>query len=143
MITSNIATVGKLMSSPVLCAHLNQRVTQLGRLFFELNIHHLPVIDAQGELIGVLSASDVLKAFINKIPLLDQADENTINQNITVGELMTPDPISVSESVSIQEAAALFSKHNFQSLPVVEGRKLVGIITTRDLVRLLSKEPEP
>ena len=139
MISANITTVGQLMSSPVLCAHLNQRITQLGRLFFELNIHHLPVIDANGALIGLLSASDVLKAFMAKVPLLEQADEDSINRNLTVGELMTPDPVSVHESLPIKEAALLFSKHNFQSLPVTSGEKLVGIITTRDLINYLAK----
>lgn len=140
MITANITTVGQLMSSPVLCAHLNQRITQLGRLFFELNIHHLPVIDARGLLIGMLSASDVLKAFIAEIPKLERADEDTINQNLTVAEIMTPDPISVTESTPVLEAAGIFKSHNFQSLPVVENGKLVGIITTRDLISYLGNE---
>jgi len=139
MISTNITTVGQLMSSPVLCAHLNQRMTQLGRLFFELNIHHLPVIDTQGTLIGLLSASDVLKAFISKVPQLERADEDTINQQLSVGEIMTPDPISVSESMSVKEAAELFNTHNFQSLPVVKEGKLVGIVTTRDLINYLGE----
>ena len=142
MTVTNITTVGQLMSSPVLCAHLNQRITQLARLFFELNIHHLPVIDKQGELIGILSSSDVLKAFISKIPLLDRADEETINKHISVGELMTPDPLSVDEAMTIKEAAELFTNHNFQSLPVVTNGKLMGIVTTRDLIKLLSKKED-
>lgn len=137
MITANVTTVGELMSSPVLCAHLNQRITQLGRLFFELNIHHLPVVDTQGQLIGMLSASDLLKTLITKVPQLERADEETINKTLTVGEIMTPDPVSVHQSTAVREAAAMFSSQNFQSLPVVEDGKLVGIITTRDLIKYL------
>lgn len=140
MISTNVTTVGQLMSSPVLCAHLNQRITQLGRLFFELNIHHLPVIDAQGALIGILSASDVLKALISKVPQMESPDEDTINRHLSVGELMTPNPVSVPGSMPVKEAAELFSSHNFQSLPVVDEGKLVGIITTRDLIKYLGKE---
>ena len=91
-------------------------------------------------MIGMLSASDVLKAFITKLPQLESTDEDTINQHVSVGEIMTPDPVSVSESMTVKEAAELFNSHNFQSLPVVEGEKLVGIVTTRDLINYLGKE---
>ncbi len=137
MITAT-ATVADIMSRNVLFAHTNQSFTQLCRLFFEMDIHHLPVADEKGKLIGILSTNDVLKAYGRKVPTLQRADEAMLNANITIFDLMTQDPISVPPDTTLKEAARLLSTNNIQSLPVVEGEKVVGIVTSRDLIRYLA-----
>ncbi|MCO6475901.1 MAG: CBS domain-containing protein [Phaeodactylibacter sp.] len=137
MITA-IATVADIMSRNVLFAHTNQSFTQLCRLFFEMDIHHMPVADDKGKLIGILSTNDVLKAYGRKVPTLQRADEAMLNENITIFDLMTPDPVSVPPDTTLKEAARLLSTNNIQSLPVVEGEKVVGIVTSRDLIRYLA-----
>lgn len=137
MITA-AATVADIMSKNVLFAHTGQSFTQLCRLFFEMDIHHLPVADDKGRLIGILSANDVLKAYGRKVPTLQRADEAMLNENITIFDLMTQNPISVPPHTTLKEAAQLLSGNNIQSLPVVEGDKVVGIITSRDLIRYLA-----
>ena len=137
MITA-AATVADIMSKNVLFAHTGQSFTQLCRLFLEMDIHHLPVADDKGRLIGILSANDVLKAYGRKVPTLQRADEAMLNENITIFDLMTQNPISVPPHTTLKEAARLLSGNNIQSLPVVEGDKVVGIITSRDLIRYLA-----
>ena len=141
MITS-IARVADIMSKNVLFAHTGQNFTQLCRLFFEMDIHHLPVADEAGRLIGILSTNDVLKAYGRKIPTLQRADEAMLNEHITIFDLMTQDPISVPPSTTLKEAAQLLAVNNIQSLPVVEGQKVVGIVTSRDLIRYLANNQD-
>ena len=137
MITAT-ATVADIMSKNVLFAHTGQSFTQLCRLFFEMDIHHLPVADEMGKLIGILSTNDVLKAYGRKVPSLKRADDAMLNEHITIYALMTQDPISVPPGTTLKEAAQLLATHNIQSLPVVEGQKVVGIVTSRDLIRYLA-----
>ncbi|MCB9267619.1 MAG: CBS domain-containing protein, partial [Lewinellaceae bacterium] len=66
------------------------------------------------------------------------ADEAMLNENITIYDLMTQDPVSVPPGTTLKEAAQLLALHNIQSLPVVEGEKVVGIVTSRDLIRYLA-----
>ncbi len=134
----NTSTVADIMSRNVLFAHSSHSFTRLCRLFFEMDIHHLPVVDDSAHLIGIISANDVLKAYGRKLPALGSADEDTLNGNITVFDLMTSDPICVAPEASLGEAAVLLAENNIQSLPVVEEGRVVGIITSRDLVRHLA-----
>ena len=138
MIMAMTNTVADIMSKNVLFAHTGQSFTQLCRLFFEMDIHHLPVADERGQLIGILSTNDVLKAYSRKVPTLQRADEEMLNENITIYDLMTQNPISVAPGTAIKEAARLLFTHNIQSLPVVEGEKVVGIVTSRDIIRHLA-----
>lgn len=136
---SSTTTVADIMSKNVLFAHTNQSFTQLCRLFFEMDIHHLPVVDEEGLLIGILSANDVLKAYGRKIPSLQNASEDMLNKNITIFDLMTQNPISAAPETTLKEAAHLLAANNIQSLPIVEGKKVVGIVTSRDLIRYLAE----
>ena len=62
----------------------------------------------------------------------------------TVGDVMTSDPYAVSPEASAIEAARMMDGQNIGSLPVVEGERLVGIVTDRDLaVRVVATGPDP
>ncbi|MCB0568763.1 MAG: CBS domain-containing protein [Phaeodactylibacter sp.] len=131
-------SVGDVMSKNVLFAHLSHSFTELCRLFFELNIHHLPVVDEAGKLIGIISANDVLKAYGRRIPNLARTDEATLNLHIKIEDIMSPNPVSIGPGATLKEAAELLTSHNIQSLPVLEGDQVVGIITSRDMMRHFS-----
>jgi acetoin utilization protein AcuB len=138
MMTDTLS-VAEVMSRNVLFAHLDHSFTELCRLFFELNIHHLPVIDEEGQLIGIVSANDVLKAYGRRLPMLRQSDEATLNKEITIESIMTPNPVSARPDTSLKKAAELLTANNIQSLPIVDDGRVVGIITSRDLVRHLAE----
>lgn len=97
-------------------------------LFEKHGIHHLPVVDPEGGLSGILSKSDFLKT-------LDHDASAT-----TAGELMSKHLAKLEPDDNIRTAANLFSLNKFHALPVVEKGKLVGILTTLDLIRLMDKE---
>ncbi|MEQ8704461.1 MAG: CBS domain-containing protein [Phaeodactylibacter sp.] len=133
MTTSTVA-VSDIMTRNVLFAKPEQGFAEIARLFAEMDIHHLPVTDKAGKLIGIISANDVMRGFSRR--LFNSADGSIpLDQSLTVADLMTSSPVYLCPANSIQKAAELFARHRIQCLPVVEGTKVVGIITTRDLVK--------
>ncbi|MGS2725734.1 CBS domain-containing protein [Psychroserpens sp. BH13MA-6] len=86
------------------------------------HIHHIPVIDKNKDLIGLLSWSDI-KNHINEI------EESTKN----VQMFMQDEVITIHQDASLQEAKTLMVENRISCLPVVKNRKLIGIITTNDL----------
>lgn len=126
------------MSTTVLTIRPDQAFMPLCRLFFELGIHHLPVIDEKERLIGILSASDVLKAFSYRLPLLENTEEDVLNEAFSIAELMTPAPIYViGPDDSIRTVAKLFVENKIHALPVIEKEEVIGIVTANDVLQQL------
>jgi CBS domain-containing protein len=133
MITSTVA-VSDIMTKHVLFAKPGQAFAEVARLFAEMDIHHLPVTNEDDKLVGIISANDVMRGFSRR--LFNSPDGSIpLDQSLTVADLMTSNPVYLTPANSIQKAAELFARHRIQCLPVVEGTRVVGIITTRDLVK--------
>ncbi|WP_373521896.1 CBS domain-containing protein [Aquiflexum sp.] len=86
------------------------------------NIHHMPVIRGDKELVGILSWKDL-------VPYFDRKEI----KSIAVEMLMKKDVITISQDKSVDEAKELMKFHHFNSLPVVKEKKLVGIVTMKDV----------
>lgn len=104
-------------------------------------IRHIPVVEGE-QLIGVISRSDLLK--ISVTDLNDEEDdvESVIYNMYTISQVMTKVPVFIDKNYTIKEAAELLIRQSFHSLPVVEEGKLVGIVTSKDLIRYLIKLSE-
>ncbi len=129
--------VRDLMTDHIIKVGPNHSFTALCRLLFQLNIHHLPVVDKEEKLIGIISSNDILKTYGAKVAGYRKIDEGWLNENISIYDLMSPDPVVVSPEDSVEDAIKLFKKEHIQSLPVIENGQLVGIITTRDVIEYL------
>jgi len=105
-----------------------------------MDIHHLPIVEGNRNLVGILSTNDALKALIYKIPSLSESAKKNINQAISIEDIMTPHPYTVAPYDSIEKAAELLVYHKIQSLLVEEEGILVGIVTGKDLVNYFQKE---
>lgn len=133
-------------------------VKRVSELMLEHNVGGIPVVDASGALIGIVTEEDLIIKdakihFPTYIKLLDAViylgsirryeDELRKALGATAGDVMTPDPIFVSPDDDIEEAATLMLEKGISRLPVVERGQLVGIITKRDIVRsLVLEEPD-
>lgn len=131
--------VKAIMSQNVVVAHQFHNLSQVIQLFTQYPVHHLPVVDAHNHVVGIISSNDLPKLFLNpefrKRKLSLNLDELDTQVNIT--ELMTQNPVTIDSEDPIAKAARIFSTKRFQSLPVVEGGKLVGIITLKDIIEFL------
>jgi CBS domain-containing protein len=93
----------------------------------ELMLHHrhtaLPVVDAESRLVGIVSVADILAA--------PQAGRS---EQATVGRVMTRTPIAVDVGATVGEARALVADRGLRTVPVIEGERLVGVLSRSDLV---------
>lgn len=90
------------------------------------HIHHLPVVDRANRLVGILSDRDVRSAIVF---------DETRQAKLSVSEIMTPEPATISVSGTLDDALTTFCAHRFGALPVVRFNKLVGILCRSDLLR--------
>jgi acetoin utilization protein AcuB len=112
-------------------------------LMMESGIRRLPVVDNNGDLVGIVTRSDILQYHpaILKARMLDEdePEEDPIESpaNVPVREVMTWEPITVAPDDTIRRAAERLLEYQISGLPVVEGEHVVGIITESDLFRVL------
>ena len=97
------------------------------------HIRHIPVID-NDELVGLISLSDLKRvSFIDAYS--NQGTEDTPVYNmLTIKDMMIKAPVTVVPEDTIYEVAKLITHKEFHSLPVVKNGKLIGIVTTTDLL---------
>lgn len=95
------------------------------------NSHHrgFPVLDRTGKLVGIVTQSDLLDTTKRNLP-----------EDTPLSEFMTRQPIGVSPTDNLSEVLYQLNRYKLSRLPVLEGRKLVGIITRSDIIRAESKE---
>lgn len=91
----------------------------------------LPVLDEERRLVGVVSESDVVRA----IAAASRSGGAGPGAARTVADVMTRQPLAVVPELPLVRAAALMSEHDVNRLPVVVGRRLVGIVSRADVVR--------
>jgi CBS domain-containing protein len=127
--------IEKLMTKNLIKLNLSDQLTKAESLFKTHNIRHLPVVNAN-QIVGMLSYNDLLR-----ISFADATDddgdtvETTIYDMFTLEQVMSKQVSAVSASDPIEAAAELFITEKFHALPVLENDKLVGIITTTDMIR--------
>ena len=101
------------------------------RQFIERKITGVPVVDESGQLVGLFSELDCMKAVATASYFEEMPGK--------IGDLMTTEFQHVPPTISIVELAELFSQAALRQFPVVEGEKLVGIISRVDVLKALVK----
>lgn len=100
------------------------------------HIRHLPV--ANGKLLlGMVSDRDLRRATPSLLSGIDKADYEQVMEDTPVSRIMTREPYTVTEDTPILEAVRVLIERKFGSLPVVDGRELVGIFTEIDALKIL------
>ncbi|MEF1254209.1 MULTISPECIES: CBS domain-containing protein [unclassified Vibrio] len=112
-----------------------------------LDIRHIPIIDADRKLLGVISQRDVLAAQESSLQQIPENQSFTLNTPLY--EVMKTGVMTVAPQAGLKESAIYMQKHKVGCLPVVEKGQLVGIITDSDFVAIainlleLQEEVEP
>lgn len=133
--------VSRIMSTHLVTVHHGEPISKVRQLIREHGVHHIPVVSGQ-TLVGIVSHSDVLRvSFGDAFHTDERAVDATLDHTMTLEQLMQKDPVTVGEHTPIREAAALLAKADFHSLPVVgEDRKLLGMVTSTDMIRYLLEQ---
>lgn len=130
------APVSSIMTKKLITITPKDSLYDAERLFNKHHIRHIPVVE-NGQLVGMLSHSDLLRISFSDLDENDDSVVPIIYDMYTIPQVMTKVPVFVEENDTIKEAAEILSKHSFHSLPVLDKGKLVGIITTTDLINYL------
>lgn len=98
-------------------------------------IRHVPVVNEEGLLVGLVTHRDFLKVAISRLAEVDQLEIAKTYRSIKVSDIMQPDILAVGPGMPLAEAAQIMHENKFGCLPAVQDEKLVGIITEADFVR--------
>lgn len=147
--------VTAVMASPVVTVDAQTPVRELLRLFVAAGIGAAPVVTPSGELAGVVSKTDVLRAVYDDPACAGPAGEPEPEPGSERGvpaqsaalrarDLMTPGAVTVPESTSVAEAASIMAREHIHRLFVVgQAGTLAGVVSAMDLVNWLGGEEHP
>ncbi len=131
--------VTKIMSTGMITVHHGDPISKVRQLFQQHAIHHLPVVSGH-ELLGIISFTDLMRvsfgdAFNADVRSVDAALDHTM----TIEQLMKKDPRCIRRDASVRDAAEILAAGEFHAVPVVDmdGKSLVGMVTSTDLIRYL------
>ncbi len=125
------------MSYPIITVEPDMPIMEALNLMRTKNIRRMPVVDANGKLIGIISNNDLLNAGPSQATSLSVWEINYLVGKITVKKVMTKNVLTISEDTPIEEAARIMVDNKVGGMPVMRGDKIVGVITESDLFKVL------
>ena len=105
------------------------------RIMREQRVHRMPVVDAQGALVGIISETDLHNAGPSQATLLAYWEIPSLLAKITVQMLMVKDVATVGEDTPVEDAARIMADRNVSCLPVMNGKALVGMVSQNNIFR--------
>jgi acetoin utilization protein AcuB len=111
-------------------------VTDAQALMKREKIHHLPVMDKDEKLVGIVTEKDLLYASPSVATTLSVYEMTSLLARLRVDRVMSRDVVTVTEDVPLEEAARIMADRRIGGLPILRGKALVGMITESDLFRI-------
>lgn len=131
--------VSDIMTEKPVTVHQNGTLRDALEKMEQAGCHHLPVVDSEGHLVGIISDRDCRKALDSPCLTNENWQEKEITKHIVVRNLMTPAPIVTETDSSAEEAARLMLVHRVSCLPVMRSETLIGIVTKSDILMAFMK----
>ena len=129
--------VSAIMTKEVITLDSKDDLRTAEKLFKSEKIRHIPVVSGS-EIKGMLSYTDLLRiSFADGIDEDETDVETTVYNMFSIEQVMAKNLVKVSPSATIKEVAEILAKKEFHAIPVVDNNKLVGIVTTTDLIKFL------
>jgi CBS domain-containing protein len=135
--------VREVMSSPVVCVPPEMRLKEVADLLVREQISAVPVVEG-GELVGIVSEADLVPLELAPDPRahLIPAAELPGHLPKVAGKAMTREVVALSEDADLAEAGRLLLERRIKSIPVLRGRRVVGIVARRDVLEVLARRDQ-
>ena len=134
-----------IMTSPVHVIWQNAPVESAAELMAAEGVTALPVVDADGLLVGMVSEGDLLWHRVPADPtahLLRSPDPAPARRPGMVVDVMTPFPLTTTPDADVAEIADTMLRHDVRSLPIFDDHNVVGIVSRRDILRAMVRSDE-
>ena len=140
----------QIMTRPVFTVLPEATILEAANLMLARHISGLPVVDAAGKLVGIVSEGDFLRRseigtqrkrsrLLNFILGPGQAATDFVHEHgCKIAEIMTPDPVTISEDTPLEAIVALMEKNKLKRLPVTRGGQIVGIVSRANLLQAVA-----
>lgn len=141
--------IKEMMTTPVKKVPEWYTVKETADFLVQNDITGVPVVNKAGEMVGIVTERDLIRyclpsylELLGDVPYLP--DTNFIRsikqeEDHAISELMTVDVITVQDDATMTQVAALMVAKHLKRIPILHGEELIGIISRKDLVRLISK----
>ncbi len=148
--------VQEIMSSPAITVGPATKISEIARIMREEQISGLPVVDAQGQLLGLITELDLIErsapvreprylAVLSGLIPVNLAEFRDYKEQVrrvlatNAQELMHTEVLTVTPTAALQEVMQTMLNPAHNSLPVIKAGKVIGIVTRTDLVRMIEK----
>ena len=140
----------QIMTPQVITVGADTTIVEAVNMMLRHHISGLPVVDAAGRLIGIISEGDFIRRaetgtqhkrgrWLTFLAGADRvAAEFAHEHGRKVGEIMTPNPLTVTEGAPLDQVVQIMESNNVKRLPVMRGDRMVGIITRSDFLAALA-----
>ncbi len=132
--------VRDMMTNHVYSLSMEDDLYAVQNLMDEHNVRHVPVVDQDGDLVGLVSMRDLLRAASPSDDELPLEMREARMHSRRVSEVMTEEVATTEPDTSLEEAATLMLENKFGCLPVLQGLRLAGILTEADFVRYFASD---
>lgn len=148
----------EIMTRDVITVSPDMEISEAAKLLLDNHINGAPVVDSQGNLLGILCQSDLI-AQQKKLPipslftfldgLFPLSSSNQLEKEVskiaatTVSQAMSGNPVTVSPDTGIEAVAGLMVDNSFHTLPVVKEGKLAGIVGKEDVLKTIITDKTP
>jgi acetoin utilization protein AcuB len=98
-------------------------------------VRHLPIVDETGALVGIVTDRDIRQVLFARTMRVGRQDKAWLLQQLPVEDIMSAPPVVTTPSADLADAARIMHDRKIGALPVVEGRRVVGILSEHDILR--------
>ncbi|MDB5565716.1 MAG: hypothetical protein JWP84_2282 [Tardiphaga sp.] len=140
----------QVMTRHVITVGPETTILEAANTMLQNHISGLPVVDANGALVGIVSEGDFIRRaeigtqrkrgrWLNLLLGPGAAASDFVRaQGRKIGEIMTPEPLTVTEETSLEDIVRLMEKNNVKRLPVMRGSRIVGLVSRSNLLQAVA-----
>lgn len=131
-----MTSVRSIMSDDILTLGIENTLSDARIMMVENNIRHIPIVDDEQVLMGLVSQRDVLSVEESTLFNINVTSRLDREQHVKIDDFYRRDVVTINAHVSVHNAALTIQKYKIGCLPILSGNKLIGLVTDSDFVNV-------